>query len=362
MATRTPKGKLRPVLLALVIGAFGSGVFAWADLPLPWLTGSMIATTAVTFTHLDVAIPSGLRTVMLAVLGTLLGSTFTTDTLGQAAGWLPTIALLPVYILVLGTVVWIYLRVVAGFDARTAFFSSTPGGLSEMTLLSDQYGGDMRLTSLVHGTRILLIVSTVPVLVLQFGVETGTKASEAVHQPVNLDLLLLGATGLVGYGVGRLMHGTSGALVGPMVISALAHMTGFVEGAPPFVIVALAQVVIGASIGSRFAAMPLGQVLAAIAHGLVLTLIMLVLAALFAAIALTLIDRSWLVLILTFMPGGVAEMGLVALALGTDPAFVSVHHLIRIALVVTCAPFAFTLYRRFVIPDEGAETGAETNP
>ncbi len=41
---------------------------------------------------------------------------------------------------------------------------------------------------------------------------------------------------------------------------------------------------------------------------------------------------------------GGAEMTLIALALGVDPAFVSTHHVVRIFLVVVLAPMAFRLF------------------
>ncbi|MCH9019696.1 MAG: AbrB family transcriptional regulator, partial [Proteobacteria bacterium] len=46
-------------------------------------------------------------------------------------------------------------------------------------------------------------------------------------------------------------------------------------------------------------------------------------------------------LTLAFAPGGLAEMSLIALALGIDPAFVSTHHVVRIFLVVILAPLAY---------------------
>jgi uncharacterized membrane protein AbrB (regulator of aidB expression) len=48
-------------------------------------------------------------------------------------------------------------------------------------------------------------------------------------------------------------------------------------------------------------------------------------------------------LLLAFSPGGIAEMGIIAVALGIDPLFVATHHVARIGLVVIIAPW---LYRR----------------
>ena len=50
-------------------------------------------------------------------------------------------------------------------------------------------------------------------------------------------------------------------------------------------------------------------------------------------------------LVLALGPGGIAEMGLVAVAMGIDPLFVATHHVIRIGLVVLMAPPLFRLWR-----------------
>ena len=55
-------------------------------------------------------------------------------------------------------------------------------------------------------------------------------------------------------------------------------------------------------------------------------------------------------LVLAFVPGGIAEMSLVALALTDDPAFVATHHIVRIGLVVLLASGLFRLYRRLMLP------------
>ena len=59
-----------------------------------------------------------------------------------------------------------------------------------------------------------------------------------------------------------------------------------------------------------------------------------------------LLDRPADVLVLSFAPGGLAEMALIALILGIDTAFVSAMHVMRIAIVVIGAPLVFRLAGR----------------
>ena len=50
-------------------------------------------------------------------------------------------------------------------------------------------------------------------------------------------------------------------------------------------------------------------------------------------------------IVLAFSPGGLAEMSLIALALGIETAFVATHHVARIAMIVIAAPLVFRKLR-----------------
>lgn len=50
-------------------------------------------------------------------------------------------------------------------------------------------------------------------------------------------------------------------------------------------------------------------------------------------------------ILLSYSPGGLAEVSLVALAMDTDVAYIATHHMIRIAFVILLTPLAFSLLR-----------------
>ena len=136
------------------------------------------------------------------------------------------------------------------------------------------------------------------------------------------------------------------ALTGPAAVSAAAHLAGLTAATLPGELVAAAQVVVGAAIGCRFAGSDparVGRIIAASLGALV------VLLAITVAVCLGLGAATGLgfpALLLAFAPGGLAEMTLVALALGLDPAFVTAHHVLRIFLVVLVVPPAFKAVER----------------
>ena len=326
--------------VALGIGIAGGLLFWWLNWPLAWLLGPMLATTIAAMAGARIAVPGALRTPMLAILGVLLGSGFTPDLVAELSGWLPTLLSLPAYVALVTWASTVYLRKIGRYDSRTALFAGTPGGFGEMVLLGDRAGADVRRIALIHAVRVLLIVLAVPLVVRGFGMDL--PAMPAAEAAVRwLDIAALLAAAALGAWLGGLARLPAPALLGGMLVSAVGHATGLLHGAPPVLVIGLAQLVIGCSIGCRFAGFRLHDVMATMLVGLGLTIVMAVVS-FAAAVAIHLVTATDpLLLMLALMPGGVAEMSVIGLALGIDPAFVATHHIVRIALIVAAAPFVF---------------------
>ncbi len=328
--------RLKAMALTLLIGSAGGALFAALGLPLPWLLGAMLATTAGSLAGLRLQVAKPLRGAMLVVLGILIGSSFTPDLVEQAPRWLWSLAALPVYVVGIGGLVMLYLHRVAGFDPKSAYFAATPGGLGEVVLLADQHGADVRRVALVHSLRVVLLVTAIPFVVSELGL-TLPAPPPAGPPPSLADTLLLLGIGAAGSLLAYGLRAPGALLLGAMVAIAVTHVVGWVETHPPETLVAVAQVVIGASVGARFSGLAAREVFHALGHGAVITVLMLVLAGLLAVVVHPLAGVALLPLMIAYVPGGVAEMALVALALGIDPAFVATHHVVRIALVVGLA-------------------------
>ena len=103
----------------------------------------------------------------------------------------------------------------------------------------------------------------------------------------------------------------------------------------------MAQVVIGSAIGARFAGSPLKWVLKIIAASIGSTSLMLGATVGFAWVLVPLSGIPFAPIVLAFRSGGLAEMSLIALALGIETAFVATHHVARIAMIVIVAPLIF---------------------
>ncbi len=337
------------VALALALGIGGGWAASLLQLPLPWMIGAMLATTAGSAGGLKLAMSMRARAVMVAVLGVMLGSGFTPEILERMAEWSLSLAGLVLYSAAAGGTAWLYLHRICGYDRVTSYFAAMPGGLSEMILVGTEMGGDARIISLSQSSRLLLVVLILP-FGFQFflGYDPGTRPAVGLplaQVPLS-DLAVLTACGVTGFFAAKAIKMPAAAIVGPMILSAIVHLAGWSQARPPFELVAAAQVVIGTAIGCRFAGTTLRMIRRAVAASLGSTAILLGINAAFAVALHNALDLPAAALMLAYAPGGLAEMSLIAIAIGTDAAFVATHHIVRIFLIVVLAPLAFKVLAR----------------
>ncbi|QDO98221.1 AbrB family transcriptional regulator [Ferrovibrio terrae] len=334
---------------ALLIGAVGGAVFLYLRMPLAWMLGAMFFTGVTVLAGLDrkvtLRVEPRLRTVMIVIIGVMLGSAFKPEMIDRAREWLGLIILMLAYIPIVTTICYWMFRRMARLDPVTAYFSAAPGGLQEMTLVGEAFGGDGRSIILTHALRIFITVMTVPVyfrFIEGLNVPPMAQGPHFWQLPWHEGALLI-LCGGAGWYAAKFLRIPAAQLVGPMIVSALVHLFGWSHAAPPPELVAIAQVVMGAALGCRFVGTPLKEVGRIATWAALATLVMLG-----VALGMTLGFADWAgikteAMMLVLAPGGMAEMSLVALGLGVEVAIVASMHIFRIAVVVIAVPPVFRL-------------------
>ena len=340
--------------LALALGAIGGGVFYELQLPLPWLLGAMSFVTVAAISGAPLTSSSRFRNGMVAVLGVLLGSQFNAEIFDRLADWYVGLAGVAASGAAMVALCTFYYCKVGGYDRTSAYFSAIPGGLSEMMVLGESMGGDARRISLSHAVRILTAVFLIAFYFRLFeGYQPIGLVGEEIAAVSWHDGLILAACAIVGWPGARLIRIPAGQLVGPLALSAAAHMSGIVSAMPPGEVVAAAQVALGAAIGARFVGAKLSEIWRIVIVSIGAALIMVAIAALFAYVLGEVTGSSTTTLFLALAPGGLAEMSIIALSFGTAAAFVSTHHIVRIILLVVIAP---SLYRILLVDKPSGAT------
>ena len=347
-------------LATVALGAAGGWAASLIGMPLPWMLGSMLLVGIVGIAGLGIGehrvhVPLWLRTSMVPVVGVMLGSGFTPDVVAGMRQWWITMAMLVVFMLVAVAVVYQFYRRIMRFDPITSYFCSIPGGLIDMALIGESAGGDGRTISLVHFSRILAAVLTIPFLMQWLYGPVGGQGLG--HAPAGwelelIDVVVLAACAVVGYFGGRAIRLPGAQISGPLILSAIAHGTGITAATPPDALVVVAQIVVGSALGARFAGVSVraaGRILGASFCG---TMLMFSVTLAVALALSTVVDEPLPALILAYAPGGVTEMSLIALSMNIGVAFVTAHHIARIGLAVGLMPFLW----RYVVEKRVAPT------
>lgn len=333
--------------LTLTLAAAGTALFWALNLPLPFLFGPMAFCLVAALAHWPIKgfgqVSVGARTI----LGVAVGASITPALLEELPRMALSVALIPVFIALIGAVGVPFFRRIWGFDGPTAYYAAMPGGLQDMVIFGTEAGADPRALALIHGTRVLIIVTLAPLILTQvYGAAlTNPIGAPATEIPPH-ELLLMIAAALIGWKGGERIGLFGASILGPMILTAALSMADLIHIRPPAEAILAAQFFIGCGIGLYFVGVTWPELTRVVASGVAYVLVLAVLAAGFAWVvyALGLADR--VEAFLAFAPGGQAEMTVLAIVAGADLGFVITHHLTRIVLVILGAPVVAGLIRR----------------
>ncbi|MEL7090436.1 MAG: AbrB family transcriptional regulator [Pseudomonadota bacterium] len=324
---------------SFAIAGAGVAVFHLLALPLPWLLGPIFACLAAALAGVPMSGIKPVNDAMRTVLGVAVGATFTPALLLSLPGMWPTLILIPVMIIGCGVIGVPYFRRLWRYDFATAYYSAMPGGLQDMLVFGQEAGGSVRTLSLVHATRVLVVVVALPFIlqaVWQADLSQPPGAAAASIAWPQLGLMVVCA-GIGWWGAARI--GLFGAtILGPMIVAAAAALAGLLQHRPPAEAIWAAQFFIGMSVGTQYSGITWAElrrdVVAATGYCGILFVLTLILVEIIYVFGLA----PGMEALLAFTPGGQAEMTVLALIVGADMAFVIAHHVLRIVTVIIGAP------------------------
>ena len=326
-------------LLTPLVGAAGGWLASLVGWPLPWMVGSLLAVIAVRcIGNLPLAEVPGGRKCGQWIVGVGIGLHFTPAVIEQVLAH-GGIVLVGAIATTLSSVIGISLMLRSGEDRATAFFSSMPGGASEMVNLGQRNGAVISRVAAGQSLRLLLVVLSVPAL-FQWLLGAPPASAHAVPTDWGWLAVLLAAGAALAWLMQR-YHQPNPWLIGPLLVSA-ALSTGFnlQMGLPPGGS-ELGQWLIGSALGCHFDRAFFRHAPSFIARTLLAPSLGMAFAAL-AAEALGWLDGlDHRALMLGMMPGGIAELCLTAEALQLSVPLVTALQVLRLLLVLFLAEPVF---------------------
>jgi membrane AbrB-like protein len=343
----TGRGDLfRSRAITVGLAVAGTAAFWVLGLPLPFLFGPLVACLVAALAGAPLSnlgvVSVGARTI----LGVAVGASLTPDVVARLPQMAVSVALVPVFIAVIGLVGVPFFRRVYRFDWATSWYAAMPGGLTDMVIFGAEAGGDVRALSLIHATRVLIIVTLAPlILTFGFGVTLdspiGAPASEL---PIH-EMLIMAAAAIIGWKLGERVGLFGAPILGPMILTGALSLLDVIHYRPPAEAILAAQFLIGLGIGVGYVGVTLREIRRDVTAGVIFVAILAILAALFTELVVIAGLAPPVDGFLAFAPGGQAEMTVLAIIVGADLGYVIVHHLTRVLLVISGAPLVARLMR-----------------
>jgi len=155
---------VRKLLVLIIVGGFGGLVLLHLKVVAGALFGSMILSAALSIFRGKVRFPRKLRVVMQSVSGAYLGVLLNRHNIMQMGELIIPALIMFVGIFMFVFVIGLIMHRITGLDISTCLLSSTPGGLSEMALLSEDLGADTPKIAIMQTARIFMVVLLFPTM------------------------------------------------------------------------------------------------------------------------------------------------------------------------------------------------------
>lgn len=328
----------------LALGAIGGAIFTYAGVPAGFLSGSMIFVAVAALAGRPMVMPAPLARVVFVLMGISLGGAVTPETLKGIATWPLSVVLLCVGMTcsTFGSA-W-YLRKVHGWDMLSALFGSAPGALSQVIANATQCHSDLPGIAIVQTIRVVILTALLPVGLALFGLIPPVPTRSFVITDSIPELVILVVIAGVSSYVAHKVRFPGGLIFGAMLASAVLHGSGLIHASMPWWIVNAVMVALGALTGSRFANTQLRTLLSYSLAALGSFSVAILIVAVFAAMSAWLVNLQLSDIIVSYSPGALDAMMILALALHLDPIFVGAHHVARFILISASLPLIMKFY------------------
>jgi len=330
-----------------------TAVFEVCRLPAALLLGAMFAAILIASGGAVLRTPGFSFPAAQGLIGVMVAQTLTPPILvSLRADWLLFVSVTLVVIAVCSGMSVLLARQ-GILPGTTAVWGCSPGGASVMTVMSEDYGGDIRLVAVMQYLRVVL-VAILATVVSRIWIDVGNLAPPKIIWFPPLVPTALAATlsiALGGAWLAQRFRLPGGALLLPLALGAVLQGSGALSISLPPWILAMAYALLGWSIGLRFTRSTLHQAARALPAILISIICLLLLCGGVAVALHQLTGVDPLTAYLATSPGGLDTVAIIAAASGVNLPFVMAFQTARVLMVIMSGPMiARALARRLALP------------
>ena len=334
--------------ISVVIISIPSAIIAeYFNVPLAWFLGPMLITSLASLMGLKTKMPRLVISSILIILGLYIGNYIDKDLFSQMQDWIWTSFIMLIYIILSVLIVSKYLEKFSKYEKKTSIFSAAPGALGPLMILAEDQKTDLSHVATSHLIRLIIIVTVFPFFVNSYyDADLGDFVQEAFKDQNISHLLILIIFSIILILVFDKFKFPAALLSGTLVASGFLQITEIASYQISPMIVDYCLLILGASVGCRFADKTFNEVAKNAFHSFIATFLLVLLGVIAAYAASLIIDKNFFTLLLSYCPGGIYEVAVIAIFFNLDPEFVSFHHIIRLLMILFIVPIILRFLKK----------------
>ena len=329
----------------VIIISIPSAIFAdFFHIPLAWFLGPMLVTSLASLLGLKIKMPRLVLSSILILLGLYIGNYIDKSLFNQMHQWIWTSLIMLFYIIVSVLIVSKYLEKFSNYEKKTSIFSAAPGALGPLMILAEDEKTDLSQVATSHLIRLIIIITIFPFIVNSFYDVKELEVAQVVIEDQNLKhlVVLIASSVILIYFFDKLKI-PAALLTGTLIASGVLQITEVASYQISPDIIDYCLLILGASVGCRFADKTFSEIGRNALHSFVATFLLVVLGVIAALVAGLIIDKIFFTLLLSYCPGGIYEVAVIAIFFDLDPEFVSFHHIIRLLMILFIVPIVLKI-------------------
>ena len=328
-----------PFISVIIISIPSAIIAEYFNIPLAWFLGPMLITSLASLMGLKVQMPRLILSSILIILGLYIGNYIDKSLFAQMHQWIWTSLIMLVYIIFSVLIVSKYLQTFSKYDQKTSIFSAAPGALGPLMILAEDEKSDLSQVATSHLIRLIIIITIFPFIVNSFyEVENLKIVDEVIDSQNLLHLIILVFSSLILILLFEKFKIPAALLSGTLVASGFLQITEIASYQVSSDIIDYCLLILGSSVGCRFADKTFGEIGRNALHSFVATFLLVILGVAAAVVAGLVINKNFFTLLLSYCPGGIYEVAVIAIFFDLDPEFVSFHHIIRLLMILFVVP------------------------
>ncbi len=347
------------VIATITCGSIGGIIGKKLKIPAGSFIGALLFVAILNIATSIAVFPPLLRVFVQIFSGIIIGSRFAKKDITSLKRMLTPALILAICLLTITTIFAYFISVFTNLDLTTAFFSCAPGGVSDLALIAADLGANPEQVALLQLGRFTFVLLFFPVYIktryiyknnsvpIQQNKDMLAKTMQNKKTSVSMKNRSLNIVsiiiGIFGGFLFRYLHIPAGAIIGAIVFTILANFF-IVKVNIPTSIKHFVQILAGCYIGSQINQNVAVSIPSLFLPLCILLLGILVMAFLCAYIIYKITGLDYVTCLFSCIPGGLAEMGIIADDLELDTPKIIVMHTVRLIAVICFFPLlAYTL-------------------